>query len=60
MGQSKSAQPIIFKIVFLAYFQILKKYAIVRALSVRLSVRLSVCPSVPLLLFMGLTDWGRL
>ncbi len=29
--------------LFLAYFQILKKYAIVRTLSVRLSVRLSVC-----------------
>jgi hypothetical protein len=28
--------------LFLAYFQILKKYAIVRALSVRPSVRLSV------------------
>jgi hypothetical protein len=37
---------------FLAYFQILKKYAIVRTLSVRLSV--------PLLLFRGLTDLARL
>jgi hypothetical protein len=33
---------ITFFIAFLAYFQILKKYAIVRALSVRLSVRPSV------------------
>jgi hypothetical protein len=32
----------------------LKKYAIVRTLSVCLSVCLSVTP----LLFMGLTDWG--
>jgi hypothetical protein len=39
-------------LLFLAYFQILQKYAIVRALSVRLSV--------PLLLFRGLTNFARL
>ncbi len=42
----------VFFFQFLAYFQILNKYAIVRALSVR--------PSVPLLLFRGLIDLARL